>query len=138
MIITPSGKKVHFGQEGYSDYTKHKDSERKERYIARHGGNKSGTKSSKEDWTKSGLDTAGFWSRYLLWGEPTLQSSINAIEKKFKIKIKKEGDAKSPRKPPSVCNSAMSTRVPNKPCDLWKVENCASIKCYSMKMRQTC
>ena len=32
-----NGKKaVSFGATGYSDYTKHKDEERKERYIARH------------------------------------------------------------------------------------------------------
>jgi hypothetical protein len=33
---------VSFGAKGMSDYTKHKDAERKERYIARHG--------KKEDW----------------------------------------------------------------------------------------
>ena len=32
------GKKtVSFGVTGYSDFTKHKDEERKQRYIARHG-----------------------------------------------------------------------------------------------------
>ena len=30
------GKKISFGAVGYSDYTIHKDPERKERYIARH------------------------------------------------------------------------------------------------------
>jgi len=73
------GKKVHFGAEGYSDYTKHKDSERKARYIKRHR--------KREKWGKSGIKTAGFWSRWLLWGEPTLRDSIKAIEKKFKVKI---------------------------------------------------
>lgn len=72
-------KTVHFGAEGYSDYTKHKDPERKQRYITRH--------KKRENWGKSGINTAGFWSRWLLWGEPTLTASKKAIEKKFGVKI---------------------------------------------------
>ena len=34
-IITASGKKISFGNINYSDYTIHKDPERKQRYIAR-------------------------------------------------------------------------------------------------------
>lgn len=79
MVITPEGKKVHFGGKGYSDFTRHKDSKRKEAYISRHR--------SRENWSKSGIDTAGFWSRYLLWEKPSLKDSISFIEKKFKIKI---------------------------------------------------
>ena len=30
------GKKVSFGAKGYSDFTQHKDTERKQRYIDRH------------------------------------------------------------------------------------------------------
>ena len=67
------------GVTGYSDYSKHKDPERKQRYITRH--------QPRENWTKSGIHTAGFWSRWLLWGEPTLQASIKAIEQNFGIKI---------------------------------------------------
>ena len=69
-------KTVSFGQKGASDFTKHKDKERKERYIARHKKN--------EDWTSSGVKTAGFWSRHLLWAKPTLKESIDDINKKFK------------------------------------------------------
>ena len=81
-------KTVHFGAAGMSDYTKHKDPKRKLRYIIRHGGtaNRTGV-SSKEIWTKKGIDTAGFWSRWLLWGEPTLKASIEKIEKLFNVKI---------------------------------------------------
>jgi len=75
-------KTIHFGGAGYSDYTKHKDSDRKSRYINRHKAN--------ENWGKSGIDTAGFWSRWLLWGEPTLTDSIKEIERKFNIKIIKK------------------------------------------------
>ena len=35
MIKTPEGKIVHFGQMGYEDYTKHKDKDRRARYLAR-------------------------------------------------------------------------------------------------------
>lgn len=80
FMINVDGTKVHFGAEGYDDYTTHKDNDRKERYLARH--------KSREDWAKSGIKTAGFWSRWLLWNKPTIQGSIKDIEDRFKIKIK--------------------------------------------------
>ncbi len=76
-IITASGKTVYFGAIGYEDYTIHKDPIRKARYIARH--------KNKENWTKSGINTAGFWSRWLLWNQLTLQSSYNDIRTRFLI-----------------------------------------------------
>ena len=76
-IITASGKKVYFGAIGYEDFTIHKDPSRKARYIARH--------KNKENWTKSGINTAGFWSRWLLWNQLTLQSSYNDIKNRFLI-----------------------------------------------------
>lgn len=79
FMVKIQGKTIHFGAKGYSDYTIHKDPERKQRYIDRHQSN--------ENWTKSGIDTAGFWSRWLLWGEPTLGQSIKKIENKFGVKI---------------------------------------------------
>jgi hypothetical protein len=78
-MVVVDNKKIHFGAKGYSDYTKHKDPDRKKRYIARH--------KARENWKKSGIKTAGFWSRWLLWGEPTLRDSINEIERKFNVKI---------------------------------------------------
>lgn len=78
---TKKSKTIHFGASGMSDYTKHKNPERKQRYIIRH--------QKRENWTKSGITTAGFWSRWLLWGEPTLKDSIRVIERKFKVKIKR-------------------------------------------------
>ena len=74
------GKKIHFGQKGASDYTKNKDKTRKTRYITRH--------KKRENWTKSGIKTAGFFSRWLLWNKPTLKQSIKDIEARFKLKIK--------------------------------------------------
>ena len=79
-ITTPEGKKVDFGASGYSDYTLHKDPNRKENYLSRH--------SARENWTKSGIETAGFWSRWLLWNLPSLKDSIRDIEKRFNITIK--------------------------------------------------
>jgi hypothetical protein len=76
-----TSKTIHFGATGYSDFTKHKDQERRARYIARH--------KDKENWTKSGIKTAGFWSMWLLWNRPTLSQSIADTEKKFNITIKR-------------------------------------------------
>ena len=50
-------KRVYFGQAGASDFTKNKDPERKKSYISRH--------QATENW--SNPETAGFWSRYVLW-----------------------------------------------------------------------
>ena len=74
------GKKISFGAVGYSDYTIHKDPERKERYIARH--------IKREDWNKSGVKTAGYWSKHLLWNKDTLTKSIDDISKKHNLNIK--------------------------------------------------
>lgn len=91
MIITPSGKRVHFGAEGMSDYTKHHDHARMLRYVRRHGGTVSNGRPSatsrKENWTKSGMGTPGFWSRWLTWNKPSLADSIRDIERRFKVKI---------------------------------------------------
>ena len=71
------GKKtVPFGASGMSDYTIHKDSERKARYINRH--------EKREDWTKSGINTAGFYSKHVLWNKDTIQKSVNDLNKKYK------------------------------------------------------
>lgn len=80
--FTQSGRSctVHFGAAGYEDYTIHKDAERKNRYIQRHA--------SRENWNSSGICTAGFWSRWLLWEKPTLKEAIRFIEQKFKVRIK--------------------------------------------------
>jgi len=86
-VITPSGKKIDFGQDGASDYTIHKDAERKQRYINRHAGDDSGLTSRRENWSKSGTATAGFWSRWLTWNLPDFIDSVRDIEKRFGITI---------------------------------------------------
>jgi hypothetical protein len=80
-MVYIDGKTVHFGATGYSDYTIHKDKERMQRYNSRH--------KAKENWTKSGIKSAGFWAKWLLWNKPTLSESITATSKKFGIIIKK-------------------------------------------------
>ncbi len=73
-------KTIHFGQKGADDFTKTGDVEQKKRYTNRH--------KKREDWNKSGIDTAGFWSKNLLWNKPTITESIKNIEKKFNLDIK--------------------------------------------------
>ena len=58
-------KTVNFGAKGYSDFTLHKDPDRKTRYLARH----------KHDPSK--IDTAGGLARDILWSEPTLKKAVN-------------------------------------------------------------
>ena len=74
-IITNDNKKVYFGQASASDFTLHKNEARKNLYINRHKKN--------ENWNNK--DTAGFWSRWLLWEKPTINESYEYIRKKFNI-----------------------------------------------------
>jgi hypothetical protein len=75
--LNPTLKRIPFGAKGYEDYTMHKDIERKKAYIERHR--------STEDWNDT--DSAGAFSRWLLWNKPTLDESIKDMEKRFNIKI---------------------------------------------------
>lgn len=70
-------KEIEFGQAGSRDFTTTGDEKLKDAYLARH--------KPREDW--SDLETAGAWSRWLLWNEPTIAKSIVAMEKRFKIRI---------------------------------------------------
>ena len=63
--------------------TQHKDKDRKQRYIDRHKKN--------ENWGASGVDTAGFYAKHVLWNKDTLTTSVDDLNKKFKninIKLK--------------------------------------------------
>lgn len=75
FIITNDNKKVYFGAAGMSDYIINKNDQQKLRYIKRH--------QDREDWSKYGINTAGFWSRWLLWNKPTLQASYDDIKRRF-------------------------------------------------------
>lgn len=70
-------KIVPFGANGMSDYTKHKDPERKARYIKRHSG-------MGEDWQKP--DTPGALSRWILWGNSTsIKKNLKTFKRKFRV-----------------------------------------------------
>ena len=71
-----NNKTIHFGATGYSDFTTSRDEKRKASYLARH--------KTSEDWTLAGVDTAGFWARWLLWNKPTITASIRNINQRFK------------------------------------------------------
>ena len=77
MKAVIDGKKtIHFGAKGYEDFTTHKDKDRKQRYIDRH--------KKREDWGASGVDTAGFYSKHVLWNKDTLTKSVEDLNKKYK------------------------------------------------------
>jgi hypothetical protein len=75
-IFYEDGKKkktTHFGAAGMSDFTKHKDEARKQRYMNRHKTN--------ENWQNP--MSAGSLSRYILWNKPTLRASIMDYKQRF-------------------------------------------------------
>ena len=69
------GTHTDFGAKGMSDFTKHKDSERKKRYMTRH--------SKRENWKSP--KTPGALSRWILWNKDTLKKSIADYKKRFKL-----------------------------------------------------
>jgi hypothetical protein len=73
---------VHFGATGYSDYTRHRDPERMDRYTQRHR--------ARENWTRSGIYTAGFWSKWILWNKPSFAASIRDTARRFRIRIQNQ------------------------------------------------
>jgi len=81
MVKSSDGKVIHFGGAGYDDYTTTRDEKKKKNYIARHA--------PREDWTRNGMNTAGFWSRWVLWNEPSIKESIKDIEERYGIKIRR-------------------------------------------------
>jgi hypothetical protein len=67
-------KTVSFGAAGMSDYTKHKNATRKQRYLKRHTG-------KGEDWRKP--DTAGALSRWILWNKLSFRESVADYKRRF-------------------------------------------------------
>jgi len=78
FIITKTGKKIYFGAAGMSDFTKHKDEERKQRYINR--------RSKQEQKYFNDPDSAAYWALNLLWNKPTIKESYDDIKKDLKRK----------------------------------------------------
>ena len=78
-VVVMEGMQHHFGSKQYENYTDHGNDKQKESYIARH--------KAHDDWTKPGIHTAGFWSRWLLWNQRSLVKSARDIEKRFGVRI---------------------------------------------------
>ena len=66
-------KTISFGSKGMSDYTKHKDNDRKYQYLKRHR--------KRENWNN--LMTAGALSRWVLWNKKSLKASMADYKKRF-------------------------------------------------------
>ena len=88
-MVKLRGKTIHFGSSEHDSYPFHKDKERRARYIQRH--------QKREDWTRSGMTTPGFWAKHVLWGEPTIRESLQAIRRTFKVDTKDERSIKTPK-----------------------------------------
>ena len=86
-------KKVHFGDATMSDYTKHKDKDRRKNYRSRH----------EKDLNTGDPMRAGFLSYYILWGSSTSQrESIKAYKKRFfPNSVRSPRRVTSPRRKPS-------------------------------------
>jgi len=99
IFTYPDGKTktTHFGARGMSDYTKHGDKERMERYVDRHD-------NGREDWNDP--TTAGALSRWVLWNKPSLSASFNDFKKRFNLK----GDLKVSKSAESFESDTYITR----------------------------
>lgn len=69
------GTHTDFGASGYQDFTKHRQPERKSRYIKRHR--------KAENWKSP--KSAGALSRWILWNKPSLRASISDYRRRFKM-----------------------------------------------------
>jgi len=69
---------IHFGAAGMSDYTKHKNKERRNRYIFRHF----------KDLKTNDPTRAGYLSMYVLWNKPSLKASINDYHRRLSVYIR--------------------------------------------------
>jgi hypothetical protein len=68
---------IKFGAFGMNDFTITGDVSAKQRYEARH--------SSREDWTKNGVLTKGFWAKRILWNKPTVDASLKETIRAFSL-----------------------------------------------------
>lgn len=68
-------KTTHFGADGMSDFTIHKDEARKKRYLDRHRKN--------ENWNDP--TSAGALSRWILWNKPSYKASVKDFKSRFNL-----------------------------------------------------
>ena len=64
-----------FGAAGMSDFTIHKDKERRERYISRH----------KKDLRTKDPMKPGYLSMYILWNKPSLKASLADYKRRLNV-----------------------------------------------------
>lgn len=78
VFITETGREkvVPFGAAGMSNFTKHKNVTRKQRYIKRHSG-------MGESWNKP--DTPGALSRWILWNKKGFRESVADFKRRFRV-----------------------------------------------------
>ena len=74
MAAIQDGPTVHFGATGYQDFTQHGDEKRKAAYLLHE---------ARENWTLKGVESAGFWARWLLWNKHSLRASVADIQQRF-------------------------------------------------------
>jgi len=82
LRIDGKDKTVRFGASGYDDFTTTRSESKKKAYLARH--------KPRENWTRSGVTTAGFWSRWILWNLPTIKGSLESTLRRFRISKSKD------------------------------------------------
>jgi hypothetical protein len=80
---TERTKTIRFGATGMGDYPSYSKEnhaiadERKRLYLQRHQG--------REDWTKTGILTPGFWARHILWNKRSIEESLQDTIKRFNL-----------------------------------------------------
>ena len=83
FIITSNDRKIYFGSAKNKDYTIYYKEQGREvanikrnAYIARHS-------KLNENYGKSGINSAGWWSRFFLWEEPNKKEAYKNIKNKL-------------------------------------------------------
>jgi len=71
VAVFEDGTRVRFGQPNATTYVDGATEQQKAAYLARHG-----SPLSREDWSPTGRQTAGYLSRWVLWG-PTRNMAAN-------------------------------------------------------------
>lgn len=102
--------KLSFGQKDADDFTTHYTKEGKVKaekyqiqYDTRHF--------KRENWKKSGIKTAGYWARNILWNKKTINESIADIMKRDNIKIIRKKPPLPPKKEPTPASLKDNTRT---------------------------
>jgi len=70
-------KTINFGSASGQSFVDHKDSKKKEAWIARH--------KVREDWSVP--DTAGSLAKHILWETPSLANNKKLFARKFSLKL---------------------------------------------------